>query len=152
MKRDFLKNLDLGEGAHLPDAAIDAIMAEYGKSTAPMKDLTAENAKLKAQLAEAQEWESRYNSETPALAGQLAALQKDIDARNARDKVAAETGVPAGLLTAETEEACRAQADALNKWRGPAQNYPTLSDGGETLPASRGETRDQFAQQRHDPY
>jgi len=30
MKRDFLRDLDLGNGARLPDAAIEAIMAEHG--------------------------------------------------------------------------------------------------------------------------
>ncbi len=38
MKRDFLKNLDLGEGARLPDAAIDAIMAEHGKTVNPLQE------------------------------------------------------------------------------------------------------------------
>ena len=38
MKRDFLKNLDLGDGAKLPDAAIDAIMAEHGKTVNPLQD------------------------------------------------------------------------------------------------------------------
>ena len=32
MNRDFLRNLDLGEGAHLPDAAIESIMAKHGKT------------------------------------------------------------------------------------------------------------------------
>lgn len=32
MRRDFLKNIDLGEGNTLPDNVIDAIMAEHGKT------------------------------------------------------------------------------------------------------------------------
>ena len=32
MKREFLKELDLGEGAKLPDNAVEAIMAEHGKT------------------------------------------------------------------------------------------------------------------------
>lgn len=32
MKREFLKGLDLGDGAKLPDNIVDAIMAEHGKT------------------------------------------------------------------------------------------------------------------------
>lgn len=50
MKRDFLKNLDLGEGAKLPDSAVEAIMAEYGKSKQQFESLVST---LKDQLTEA---------------------------------------------------------------------------------------------------
>lgn len=50
MKRDFLKNLDLGEGAHLPDSAVEAIMTEYGKSKTQFE---TQIGTLKSQLTEA---------------------------------------------------------------------------------------------------
>ena len=50
MKRDFLKNLDLGEGAKLPDSAVEAIMAEYGKSK---QQFESQVSTLKDQLTEA---------------------------------------------------------------------------------------------------
>lgn len=50
MKRDFLKSLDIGEGAHLSDAAIDAIMAEYGKTKTAMD---GQISALNTQLTEA---------------------------------------------------------------------------------------------------
>ena len=94
MKREFLKNLDLGEGAHLSDEAIDAIMAEHGKSITAnqntIQTLTTERDGLKTQLDEANktiksyadmdidgikkaaaDWETKYNTDTQALKDQL---------------------------------------------------------------------------------
>lgn len=50
MKRDFLKNLDLGDGERLSDAAVEAIMTEYGKSK---KQLETQISTLNTQLTEA---------------------------------------------------------------------------------------------------
>ena len=87
----------------------------------------------------------RAREEAETYRARADALQRDIDARNARDKVAAEKGVPASLLTGTTEEECAAQAEAMLKWRGPAQNYPAVPDGGEVRHSGGGKTRDQFA-------
>lgn len=95
MKRDFLKNLDLGNGAKLSDAAIEAIMAEYGKGTQDLNNtittLTTERDGYKSQLDDAnqqiksykdmdiegiqksaQEWETKYNTDTQSLKDELA--------------------------------------------------------------------------------
>ena len=50
MKRDFLKNLDLGDGVKLPDSAVEAIMAEYGKSK---QQFETQISTLNTQLTEA---------------------------------------------------------------------------------------------------
>lgn len=148
MKREFLKDLDLGEGARLPDAAIEAIMAEHGKTTGTLQEsissLTKERDGLQAQLTTAQSEAAKY-ADYDTLKAQRDALQKDIDTRNARDKVAAATGVPASLLTGQTEEECQAQAKGLLDWRGVQPGYPTVRDAGEQPAASGGKTRDQFA-------
>lgn len=96
MKRDFLENLDLGNGVKLPKAAIDAIMAENGKDIEAKNNqistLTTERDSLKTQVEEANvaiqsykdmdiegikvkagEWEAKYNADTQALKDQLAA-------------------------------------------------------------------------------
>ena len=149
MKREFLRNLDLGEGARLPDAAVEAIMAEYGKTATPLQErvtaLTGERDGLQQELTEArnrlrgiEDWEKKYNTDTQALTAQRDALQKTIDTRNTRDKVSADTGVPASLLTGETEEACKAQADAILAWRGQQPKYPESHDGGEVNTQSGG--------------
>lgn len=94
MKREFLANLDLGDGAHLSDDAIDAIMAEHGNDITAnqntIQTLTAERDGLQTQLTEANEtiksytdmdidgikksvtdWETKYNTDTKALKEQL---------------------------------------------------------------------------------
>lgn len=71
-------------------------------------------------------------------------LQKQIDTMTARSKVSAETGVPVSLLTGTTEDECKAQAEALKKWRGPV-GYPDTKDPGTIHPAGGGKTRDQFS-------
>ncbi len=94
MKRDFLENLDLGNGAKLPKATVDAIMAENGKDIESKNNqistLTTERDGLKTQLGEANaaiqsykdmdvdgirakanEWEAKYNTDTQALKDQL---------------------------------------------------------------------------------
>lgn len=98
MKRDFLKALDLGNGAHLPDEIIEQIMAEDGKAKAAMQtsidSLTTERDGLKTQLSDANaaiqsykdmdidgikqaaaDWETKYNTETQALKDQLEGVQ-----------------------------------------------------------------------------
>ena len=104
MTREFLKNLDLGEGAHLSDEAIDAIMAEHGKSITAnqntIQTLTTERDGLKTQLDEANktiksyadmdidgikkaaaDWETKYNTDTQQLKDQLAAQETEFAAR-----------------------------------------------------------------------
>ncbi len=118
------------ERAKYPDyEALKAKAAQYD---------AAEEAR-KTDLQKAQEAEARAKAE-------LDALKKANAARDARDKAAAETGVPASLLTGATEEECRAQARAILDWRGKQPNYPTTGDGGEqNINTSGGKTRDSFA-------
>ena len=94
MTREFLENLDLGEGVHLPKNAIDSIMNEHGKDIETHKNsintLTTERDGLQAQLNTANatiqsykdmdidgikrsvtEWEDKYNTDTKALKDQL---------------------------------------------------------------------------------
>lgn len=145
MKRDFLKNLDLGDGARLPDTAIDAIMAEYGKTVNPLKEsvtaMTKEREELQGKLTDAQ----KQLTDTQGLQAQIQALQSEKTIREVRDKVSAETGIPTNLLTGETEESCTQQAKALLEWQGKQPKYPAGNDGGESPAASSGATRDQFA-------
>lgn len=102
--------------------------------------------KAKAEKYDALEGESKKAKETIGeLSGKISVLQREIETRNAREKVSAETGVPASLLTGETEEACKTQAEAILNWKGPRQNYPDAHDAGEVNGFSSGKTRDQFA-------
>lgn len=98
----------------------------------------ADEEARKTDLQKAQEQAEAYKA-------QLDALTKQTAARDARDKVAAETGVPASLLTGETEEVCKAQADAILKFKGNTAPYPDTHDAGGQTHTGGGKTRDQFA-------
>ena len=72
-----------------------------------------------------------------AKAQQADTVQAQLDALNAanaqrdmRARVAAATGVPAELLTGDTEEACTAQATAIKQFAEQDPGYPCVRDGG----------------------
>lgn len=79
------------------------------------------------------------------LESELAAMKKAAEVREIRDKVAQEKGVPVALLTAETEDACREQADGILSFARPAE-YPVLRDSGEIQGTVKGSTKQQFAE------
>lgn len=60
---------------------------------------------------------------------ELDALNTANAQRDMRARVSAATGVPVELLTADTEEACTAQAQAALKFAKPG--YPDVRDGGD---------------------
>ena len=111
-------------------AEVDAIIGER---------LAREKAKYQENLKAAQD-------RAKDLQQQVDSLNRDISIRNAREKVSAETGVPASLLTGTTEEECKALADAIIKWKGRQPNYPESGDGGAITDFTGGTTRDQFAE------
>lgn len=121
MERTFLEELDLGDGAKLPKAAIDAIMAQNGKDINAAKgDLAAVQKALK----EAQDAAARGDpAALEAANAKVRELQEQLDEKNKaekireiRTKVSEATGVNADLLTGETEEDCTAQAKAILEW------------------------------------
>lgn len=79
------------------------------------------------------------------LQAQLDTMTKTANLRDMRAKVAKATGVPETLLSAETEEACTAQAKAILDFAKP-QGYPVVKDGGEIVRKQAGSTREKFAQ------
>lgn len=70
-------------------------------------------------------------------------LEKEKSIKTMRDKVAADKGVPADLLTGETEEACTSQADAILKFAA-ANGYPAVRDSGEPNHTGKTSTKTQF--------
>lgn len=78
------------------------------------------------------------------VSDELAGLKQANALRDIREKVAKATGVPASLLTAETEDACKAQAEAINAYAKPG-GYPQVKDGGEVHTTGPSATRDKFA-------
>jgi len=78
------------------------------------------------------------------LEKELNGLKLSNQIRNLRANVAKEKGVPAELLTGDTEEACKAQADGILAFAKP-NGYPALPDGGESGGKPQGTTREKFA-------
>ena len=85
----------------------------------------------------------KANEKAASLQAQLDSLTKANTLRELRAKVAADTGVPAELLSGDTEEACTAQAKAILQFAKPG--YPNVRDGGEPNHTPTGSTSQQFA-------
>lgn len=82
----------------------------------------------------------------------VTSLQGEIEKRNEADKISAmrsaisaETGVPASLITATTEEEARAQAKAIADFARPS-SYPSIKDGGEVNKVSKKTNEEIFAE------
>jgi len=95
------------------------------KSKADAYDAAAEASKSDLQKA---------TERADALAAELDALKKANQERELRERISAETGVPASLLRGSSEEDLKAQAEAIKGFARsvtPA-SYPAIRDGGET--------------------
>ena len=106
------------------DSIVENRLARERGKYADYEDLKEKAAKFdkaqedaKSELQKAQEQAAEYKSK-------LDAREKELAAAKARSKVASETGVPEHLLSGTTEEACKAQAEALLKWRGGMPSLP----------------------------
>lgn len=108
---------------------------------------------LQAKASKLDEIEEASKSELQKATERADALQKQVDAftrenevRTVREKIAGETGVPASLLTGETEEACAEQAKALLAFKNDSQaSYPSVRDGGEARVSVKKSEADQFS-------
>lgn len=115
----------------------EELKAQLTKAKADLLDLQTKAPQLQTALDRASELET-----------ELAALKQAEQLRTLRDNVAKETGVPAGLLTGETEDACKQQAETLKQWRDSKPRYPDTGDGGSPMGgnAAGASTRDLFAE------
>lgn len=105
---------------------------------------------LKAKAAKFNELEESNKTELEKANEKVASLTKELDTlkeadkiRKIRDAVAKEMNIPAELLTSDTEDGCRKQAEAIKEYAKP--NYPSVNDGGEPQNTQGQATRDQFA-------
>lgn len=127
---------------------LDRIMELNGQDVNAAR---GESEKLQQQLAAATAELEQLKARPDGSAEKLAAVQKELDdlkganaLRDLRERVSKDTGVPASLLTAETEEACKTQAEAIKAYAKPGK-YPPVPDGGEVRPAGGAAPRDKFA-------
>ena len=137
-----------GQEKTFTQAELDKIVQErVGRERAKFEGY--EDLKAKAQkfdeMEEARKSELQKAQErADAAEAQLKKMQHDKDIQAMRTKVASEKGVPAELLTGETEEACSTQADNILKF-AKTNGYPAVKDGGEAGKVGKNSTREQFA-------
>ena len=132
------------------DEQIQKIMDLNGGDINKAKgDLQTVQGQLAAAQTELEQLKAKDSS------GALAAVTKelnDLKAANAlrdlRAKVSEDTGVPAALLTGDTEDACKAQAEAIKAYSQsqPPAGYPRMQDGGDVRVSTPATTRDKFAE------
>lgn len=80
------------------------------------------------------------------LEAKLKAMEKSAEVAALKDKVSQESGVPASLLTAETEDALKQQAEAIKAFAATGNAYPVIKDGGEVTKTTKLSTSQQFAE------
>lgn len=95
--------------------------------------------------------EEAQKSELQKATEKVEALQRELDGlkqadavRQIREEVSKEAGIPINLLTADTKEACEAQAKEILAFAKPT-GYPVVKDSGEVRNTGGSKARDQFA-------
>ena len=128
---------------------LDAIVADRLKRD---RQKYADYEQLKDKAAEYDRLSEASKSELQKAVEARDALQKELDdlksaaaIREIRAKVSEETGIPMSLITAATEEDCKAQAQAILSFT-QAQGYPAVKDAGEVVTGGKQTTKQQFAQ------
>ena len=129
----------------------DEVNAIVGKRLAEEKSKFADYEEIKAKAAKFDEAEEANKSELQKamerannLEAELNGLKKSEEIRQTRERIATETGIPANLLTGDTEESCKAQAEAIKAFATP--NYPKVKDGGEVPRTTSGNAKADFAE------
>lgn len=105
---------------------------------------------LKAKAAKFDEQEEANKTELQKAQERAKELEEKLQkkeheetVREMKKKIAEECKVPADLLTGETEDECRAQAQAIMAF-AQSQGYPTVKDGGESNSTQKKSARDSF--------
>lgn len=139
----------IAESKTFTQAELDKIVAERltreRQKFAGFDELKEKAAKFD-ELEESSKTELQKATERAAkLENELNAYKKAEEVRTIRAKVAEETGIPAHLLTEDTEESCTEQARAIIAYANP-DKYPVLNDGGEVQKMTKGSAKQQFAE------
>lgn len=141
-------NMQEQETKTFTQAEVDAIIGDrLQRERSKYADYSQlkEKADLYDQAQEANKTElQKANERAEALQKELTGLKQAEMIRATREKVSQETGVPIHLLTAGTEEECKAQADAIKAYAQPSA-YPQVPDGGEPQGRQKTSTAQQFA-------
>lgn len=146
---ETVKATEITEEKTFTQAEVDAIVGDRLKRD---RQKYADYDALKEKAEKYDKLEEENKSELQKAVERADAAQNELDAlksanaiRDIRDKVAEETGVPVSLLTATTEEDCKAQAQAILDYAKPT-GYPQVKDGGEVSRTGKMTTKQQFAE------
>lgn len=149
MKRSDITTLFPDATEEQVKALMDINGADINNAKKGFDEIRKTLTDTQAALTEAQK--SNKSKELEAALEKMGGLQTELDNMKAaesiritREKVSQATGVPANLLTMETEEDCTAQAQSILNFAQP-QSYPSVKDGGEVNISNKQSTRDQFA-------
>lgn len=147
MKRTDITDLFPEATKEQIDRIMDLNGQDIGRARSEMETLrgqlaSAQNELEAIKLTPPKEPDQELRAQLKAATDELEGLKRSNAVRDLRDRVSKATGVPASLLTGETEEACKAQAEAIREYAKPS-GYPQLRDGGEVHGSTA--TRDQFA-------
>lgn len=122
----------------------DIVQKRVSEERSKLEEYKAKAAKLD-EMEEANKSELQKAQDKAAkLEKELSALKHEAEIRNIRAKVSSEKGVPAELLTGETEEDCKSQADSILKFAQASGNSYVV-DGGEVKTTAKQSTANQFA-------
>jgi hypothetical protein len=120
------------EGRTFTQEEVNSLLARERKSTEAKYSDYVEKAKKFDEFEESQKTElQKANERAEKLQAELDARTKADAVREMKQKVSNELGVPVNLLTGDTEEACRIQAQNIQQY-AKSVGYPSVPDGGET--------------------
>lgn len=148
MKRTDITDLFPEASKEQIDRIMDLNGQDIGRAKSELETLrgqlsAAQNELETLKAAPPKDPDQELRAQLQAATDELEGLKRSNAVRDLRDRISKETGVPASLLTGETEETCKAQADAIREYAKPS-GYPPVRDGGE-VHRSGTATRDQFA-------
>ena len=148
--QEVTQNTETQSEKRFGQAELDAIISERLKRERE-KYSDYEALKEKAQRLDEIEEKNKTELEKATekatrLEQELNGLKKREEITAIREKVAKEMGFDAALLTGDTEEVCRSQAQAFMNWhKSNPSSYPSVKDGGEVTNISGQSNRDKFA-------
>ena len=138
-----------GQEKTFTQAELDKIVQErVGRVRAKydgFEDLKAKAEKYDALEEEKKSELQKAQERTAELEEQIKKMTHEKEVQAVRTKVATEKGIPAELLTGETEEACISQADKILTF-AQSNGYPAVKDSGEVGKTGKATARDQFDQ------
>ena len=121
------------------------ILRAKGEMDALQLQLTAAQNEIQAlKMTPPPTMDKELQDKLKSVTAELEGLKQANALRDLRAAVSKETGVPAELLTGDTTEACKSQAEAIKAFAKPAGS-PRIRDGGEVHDTGPAATRDKFA-------